>query len=303
MSEVYAKMSNVLIIGKGEVGISISKLYDKDKYNIYFKDINEDPSVDGVVDTLHVCIPFTSGFKEEIIKYIYLYNPSLVIINSTVTVGTTKSIYEATNAEIVYSPVMGKHPNIAPSLLIFKKIIGGCTDSAVEMACEHFNDLNVETVIYNNPEEAEMAKLLSTTYYLHNIYFANLVNEKCKKYSLDYDNVYKTTNELYNEGYEQLNMTYVRRPVFIPPEKEGVGGHCIIENAILLTEMDEDKDFEFLLSLGKKSEKKHEDYTWLYCEVVGKKKSVSQIANENNVDVSKIKELITLYGIKVKTEE
>jgi len=52
-------------------------------------------------------------------------------------------------------------------------------------------------------------------------------------YDLQYDEVYTHPNNTYNEGYEELGMPNVRRPVLYPPEGK-IGGHCIAPNFELL---------------------------------------------------------------------
>jgi hypothetical protein len=55
----------------------------------------------------------------------------------------------------------------------------------------------------------------------------------CKKYGLEFEEVYSLSNITYNEGYSDLNMEHVVRPVLRNyPGK--IGGHCVIPNAELM---------------------------------------------------------------------
>ena len=80
-----------------------------------------------------------------------------------------------------------------------------------------------------------MSKILSTTYYNWNIQFCRLVKEICEEYDLDFDSVYNHFNKTYNEGYTELDMKNVVRPILYPP-KGKVGGHCQLPNIELLPE-------------------------------------------------------------------
>ena len=51
--------TNIGIIGHGEIGSSIEKLYlGKSKYAVFIKDIERDDGHEGI-DFLHICIPFS----------------------------------------------------------------------------------------------------------------------------------------------------------------------------------------------------------------------------------------------------
>lgn len=242
-------MTNILIIGYGQIGKSIERLYDN-KFNDYIKEdaniiynvytvdsyMSEGtniPSTDTDIDIMHICIPHTHQFVEDVIGYISEHNPALTIIHSTVPVYTTKDIVDATNENVVHSPVMGKHPNLTESLLTFTKIIGGYNNDAVTNAETHLWDLGITSIIYKNAEESEAAKLLDTTYYGWNVLYMKYVNKFCEERGLDFENVYTTTNNVYNSGYTEMGVTNVTRPILkYQPGK--IGGHCVRPNFELL---------------------------------------------------------------------
>lgn len=247
-------MTNVLIIGVGEIGKSIIGVYERtldDEINLYFKDpnvriITRNDTIKNVdnlnynigAEYMHVCIPFTknSNFVNTVTDYINEYNPLYTIIHSTIDIGTTRKIFDKTNVNIAHSPVMGIHPNLTESILTFKKIIGSPTEYAAEQIAKHYTNIGIESIIYNSPEESEAAKLLSTGYYGWNILFMHNAHKLCKDNDLNFDNVYAKTNTLYNKGYDTLDMKHVKRPVlkYIPGK---IGGHCIIPNFKILEDV------------------------------------------------------------------
>ena len=233
-------MSNVLIVGYGEIGQSIHRLYDT-RYSIYTldtysKDIRANTVVDGIsIDIMHICIPYTKTFIKVVSDYIFKYKPLLTVINSTIPLHTTKTIYTSLSSiiSIVHSPVMGVHPTLTESIQTFEKIIGGATPEAAELAKKHFEDIGVKTKLYTSSDESEISKLFDTTYYGWNIVYMKAIRQFCKEHGLNFDDVYTKTNTIYNEGYTKMGRPDVIRPVLKSmPGK--MGGHCVRPNAEIL---------------------------------------------------------------------
>lgn len=243
-------MKTILIVGMGQIGSSIYEIYKRhaNKYDMYYleeQDItsrnldkiknlrNED--LDSInIDYMHVCIPYNESiFKSAIVNYVRELLPSCVIIHSTVDIGTTRAIYNEIGVPICYSPCMGVHPNLTKGILTFEKILGSVEDRFIAEVKEHLEDADIKVKVYSSAENAEAAKLLDTTYYGWNIIFMKEVHKFCEQYGLEFNEVYKATNEIYNTGYEKLDMSHVRRPVLkhIPGK---IGGHCVTPNARIL---------------------------------------------------------------------
>ena len=234
---------NVLILGFGEIGQSVYRLYRpyKDIYNIYYKDLNTfkgyTPIEEGIsIKVLQVCIPYTPMFIDCVIETVKAYGVQTVIINSTVPVGTTRAIAVATDCAIGHSPVIGIHPNLTESIQTFKKIVGTMSPNDDKAILEHFKSIGIQTVAYSNPEESEASKLFSTSYYGTIIRFMQDVHEYCDALDLDFDKVYTKTNEIYNEGYKKMGMPNVIRPI-LKYAGRGFGGHCVWQNAKIINDL------------------------------------------------------------------
>jgi len=282
-------------------------LYDKKKIDVDL--IREAIIVDDLShitsDVLHVAIPFNKDFIDEVLNAIDKIKPSLVIINSTVPVGTTRKIKEKIpfDISVVHSPVIGIHPYLVKSLKTFKKIIGANTNSEYKKAKEEFNSIEIETVKFNSTEESELAKLLSTTYYGLIISFMEKVYDLCEKYNLSFENVYEKFNSIYNTGYKLLGKNEVVRPILKYMGK-GIGGHCITSNAyILYKTMDIDEFVLPVMSAGYaipdylKDKKKYEIKDWLVAEYIGKNKGTKQIADDLGVYPDFIKDMLEKFDI------
>lgn len=229
-------MKNILILGYGQIGQSIEKLYYNrtSDYSVYYIDLEiRSEDIPTEIDILHVCIPYNSKFLEIVKKHIEIYSPVLTIIHSTVMFLTTEMIYDMTGAQIVYSPIMGRHPNLTKSIQTFTKIVAGITDYSASLACKHFEDLGIKTTVYKKLAEAEVAKLCETTYYGLIITYMQNVHALCDEWNLDFSKVYTETNNIYNHGYKELGETQFIRPV-LKFQGNGIGGHCVFENAKIL---------------------------------------------------------------------
>lgn len=214
-----------LIIGAGEVGRSLYNVL-KPHYEIFIRDRNSE--INGRFDVLHIVYPYFKNFVQATKKYIVQYKPQLVIIHSTVPIGTTRKIGKLA----VHSPIRGLHPHLDKGIKIFVKYFGG--QKAKETA-RIFSAIGIQTKIFRKPETTELLKILDTAYYGWNIVFVKEVKRICDKLKLDFNEVYAIANTDYNDGYKKLGRPDVVRPV-LKPMSGKIGGHCIVQNCDLLND-------------------------------------------------------------------
>ena len=245
-------MKNILVIGLGEIGSALCQVIeDFKKYKLFKKDM-EELDIKDKMDIMHICIPYMDNFVDVVINYVEKYNPSLVIINSTVRPGTTNEIYEKTKKNVAHSPVRGKHPGIKEGLMLFVKFIGPVSREAGDAAKEHFNSLGIKTEVMNSPIETELGKLFSTTYYGLCIAYHQEMERICKKFNADFEQSVTRFNKTYNEGCKVINPNVVR-PVLYP---SFIGGHCVMPNIGLLKK---DVKSDFLDAIEKSNELKKKE--------------------------------------------
>lgn len=240
------KAPRVGILGYGEVGQAIASFYKKPK----IKDLasgRNDFSPEGApaqkmpggaheFDVLHVCIPYSDQFVKLVANEIEWYCPNgLVIINSTVPVGTTQKVMDAAGSQkVVHSPVRGVHPNLAEGIKTFVKFVGSDHPSVGIAAMVHFKSIGIKASIIYNSKTTELMKLLDTTYYGVIIAFHAYANELCERENLNFERVMSDANTTYNAGYTKLGKKNVVRPVLFAPPDGKIGGHCVVPNAELL---------------------------------------------------------------------
>lgn len=182
-------------------------------------------------DIMHVCFPYSDKFVDYVKEYQEKSGANLIIIHSTLPVGTTSKL----GPSAVHSPVRGKHPNLTESIRTFKKFFGG---PRAKEAAKIFSDLGVSVVISDKAENVEAMKLWDTEVYREAVLLNKKIYKYCQDNNLDFDIVYTQSNESYNEGYEKMGNPEYKK--YILKYIEGpIGGHCLEPNHILLTKEEE----------------------------------------------------------------
>jgi UDP-N-acetyl-D-mannosaminuronate dehydrogenase len=211
----------IVVVGLGEVGKPLFELVTR-HYEAIGVDVSPTGPI-GDVDIMHVCFPFQiKDFVGEAARYVDLYRPNLTVINSTVSIGTTRAIAEQTGADVVNSPIRGKHARMLEEIGIYTKFVGAMNRAAGQHAADHFQSLGMKTKILSSPEATELAKLTETTYFGLMIAWAQEVERYCDETGQDYSEVIAFYDEI----------------TFFPPVKyfPGViGGHCVMPNIEILS--------------------------------------------------------------------
>jgi UDP-N-acetyl-D-mannosaminuronate dehydrogenase len=212
----------VIVAGLGEVGKPLFEILSE-RLDTVGVDINPVEKIEQA-SVLHVCFPFQiKDFIGETARYIDLYKPALTVINSTVSVGTTRAIADRTGAAVVNSPIRGKHIRMRDEVRMYTKFIGAMDPATGELAAAHFQSAGLKTKVLSSPEATELAKLTETTYFGVMIAWAQELERYCDKTGQSYDEV--------TSFYDEIK--------FFPPVKyfPGViGGHCVMPNIKILTE-------------------------------------------------------------------
>jgi len=214
--------SKILVIGLGEVGKPLFEVIS-DHFEVVGVDIKP-VEFNDQCEIMHICFPFQiPNFVGQCVEYINKYRPKLTVINSTVSPGTTRVVYQKTGTPIAYSPVRGKHVKMKQELLHYVKFIGGIDPDSSQKAADHFQAVGMKTKILSSLESAELAKLTETTYFGILIAWAQELERYCDQLSVNYDEV--------SSIFEEIS--------YLPPVKYYpgiIGGHCVMPNIKLLKE-------------------------------------------------------------------
>lgn len=218
-------MLDCVLIGYGQIGKGVYEVFSPDN-RIAIVDLDRYISP-RPVNLMLVAIPYTDDFVTIVKDYQQMYEPELTIIFSTVAIGTTSQIPNA-----VHSPVEGKHPDLAESIRLMARFVGGVNDSNKYLLREFFGGLDVPVVPLAKPEHTEFLKLRSTSLYGLNIEFARYTSEVCEDLEMPWEYV-KLFDSAYNLLYAQMGMVQYQRYILNPPEGN-IGGHCVVPNSIIL---------------------------------------------------------------------
>ncbi len=211
----------VLIVGLGEVGRPLLDVLSG-PHRALGRDL-ADRAFHGV-RILHLCFPFSADFVSAANRYVSLYEPEVVVVNSTVIPGTTRAIQQATGTPAVYSPVRGKHVRMREELLHYRKFVAGTSAQAVAAVADHFTAAGMTTQRMASFESLELAKLLETSYFGVLVAWAQEMDRFAASVDADY---WETTG-----FFEEIG--------FFPPvsfEPGFIGGHCVLPNLDLLEQV------------------------------------------------------------------
>lgn len=208
-----------LVIGLGQIGTAIQSILECHGHDPY-----KGVLATGEYEAIHICIPYSDSFHEEVMAYKDQFNSNLVIIHSTVPIGTSEIL------DSISSPCRGVHPNLEKGIRTFVKFFGG---RRADEAADIFFDKGVDVVGFEDSRSVEAFKLWDTTMYGWNIILEKAIKEFCDKEDINFDLVYTWANNTYNDGYRKLNMPQYTK--YVLEHRDGpIGGHCVIPNLELL---------------------------------------------------------------------
>jgi len=156
----------------------------------------------------------------------------LVIVRSTVPIGTTRSIFakklEKTSGlvagvdfHLAYCPERTVEGNAIREIGSLPQLISGFSEDCSRSAVAFFSKFVSSTVLMESLEACELAKLASNAYRDVNFAFSNEIAEVALKWGLD-------INRLISDS----NFGYGRNSIAQP--SPGVGGPCLSKDAFLL---------------------------------------------------------------------
>lgn len=211
-----------LVIGMGEVGTAIQKIFDCDWIDLENDHYDHYENIQ--YQCMHICFGYDEKFINSVAYYQQEYSPEFTVIHSTVPVGVSRHL----NA--INSPIRGIHPNLYEGIMTFEKFIGG---EQASLVADEFRKHGLKVILCDKQETTELGKLLDTEYYRACIEFTHRAKELCSKHEVPFAEVYRDFNRTYNEGYTKLGHPEFVRPV-LQPIMTKIGGHCVTENSKLI---------------------------------------------------------------------
>jgi UDPglucose 6-dehydrogenase len=221
------KAPTVAVVGYGAVGRGIAKLwpnavvYDTfqalgsvDEVNqcqFAFVSVPTPRAPDGTCDTTAV---------EEVVAWI---ETDLIILRSTVSVGTTDRLVAQTGKRLVFQPEFGPgetpdHPFREPWSIRWM-ILGGERNATIAVADLYKTVFNADVAIHQtDARTAELAKYMENCFLALKVTFCNEFYDIAQILGVDY-------NEL--REYWLLDPRVSRTHTFVMPDDRGFGGKCL----------------------------------------------------------------------------
>ena len=125
-----------IVVGIGEIGKPILKLLSKQSITIGF-DLNPDLMdkrkferyKDLQTSFLHIAIPVTARFIDNVLKLEKKFKPECIIIHSTIKPGTTKQLQRKLSIPVIYSATRGVHKRMVRDLKRYTKFFSISKDA------------------------------------------------------------------------------------------------------------------------------------------------------------------------------
>jgi UDP-N-acetyl-D-mannosaminuronate dehydrogenase len=246
-------VKTVLVVGLGEVGMALYEIIkESGKYDVYGLDliINLNQQIPSKVDIIHICYPYSNDgtFIKSVIQYVGLYNPDLIIINSTIKPRTIAEISKKCECKIAFSPVFGTHRGkeyFKEEIKYYGKFVGGIDEESTKLTMEHFNKIGIFTLETKTPLEAEIIKLYCTTYYGMIVALSQEFHRFSRSMGADYEEVIKGICYLHSKAFNKP-----------PAYPDAIGGHCVLPNIDIILSC---YDSDLIKSLLNSNEKRKED--------------------------------------------
>jgi len=158
-----------------------------------------------------------AGPLEDVAKRVVGSAPagSLVVVETTVPVGTTRRLFGAARSAVAYSPERVSVGSVFRDLRAYPKIVGGRDEDSLALASSFYARTLDGAVVMpvGSLETAEFVKLIETTYRFVNIGLANEFALAAERHGVDVTRAIEAAN---SQPYSHIHSPGV-----------GVGGHCI----------------------------------------------------------------------------
>jgi len=227
-----------LVIGLGEIGLPILKIfskgfptfgYDKNTKLMNLRKFEKNKEIP--TEIMHVCIPYTKNFKNNIEELAQEHNPAIIVIHSTIEPYITEHLQKKLSIPVIYSATRGIHKRMLDDLKRYQKFFS-IYDWAPrsKWACNIFKSrlkkAGIRTKQMSSPLSLELAKIVvDTSYYGWLINYAQLSNMIAIEHKVDYDEMWSFSDE--------IHKFLGNRPKMFPGF---IGGHCVIPNLDLIQE-------------------------------------------------------------------
>lgn len=262
---MYNHDSNTLIIGLGQIGQSNAEYMTQRGLDIDGYDI-DDRAVDRALkariikreaesfkgyDYYLICTSTHKPENEKLVHLDGLYQiarrlasegkkGALVSVESTVTKGTTREIFDILNHKlhVVHFPhrFYSDEKNIHG--VRQTRVLGSCGNCCRKKAVEFYQGLlDIPMHVVSSVEVAELSKIIENSFRYMEIAFAEELNMFCEAADVDFDELREAINSKWN--------------VKILEARSGIGGHCLPKDAQMYIDLTKDARIPSVIECAK----------------------------------------------------
>lgn len=224
-----------IVAGLGEIGKPILQLLKKQGIVVGY-DINP-KLMDGnfnrysslPIRFLHICIPYTGKFSDNVIALFNTFQPQGIVIHSTIEPYTTKKLQDKLAVPVMYSATRGVHKRMLRDLKRYAKFFAIEKTAprkkwAITSYSNSMKNCGVKAKQMSSPITLELAKIVcDTSYYGWLITYAQLSNVIAMRNNVNYDEMWLFADE--------IHKFLKNRPKMFPGF---IGGHCVVPNLDLI---------------------------------------------------------------------
>ena len=229
-------MKKNVVAGLGEIGTPLYKLlsnngivvgYDINPKLINSKKLQKFQNIETLC--LHVCIPFTKKFIQNVQRLVKKFSPEILVIHSTISPKTSTILQSKLEIPVIYSATRGVHKRMLYDLKRYTKFFSIHVNAprkkfAINEFKKSMQKVGIKTKQMSKPETLELAKILCDTSYLGwLINYSQLTKMIAINYGVDYDEMWTF--------YDEIHKFLGNRPKMYPGF---IGGHCVIPNLDLM---------------------------------------------------------------------
>ena len=229
-------MKKDIVAGIGEIGKPILKLLSKQNMTVGF-DVRPNLMDQRIFERyknlktsfLHITIPATDRFSNNVLKLYKKFQPECIVIHSTIRPGTTTELQAKLPIPVIYSATRGVHKRMIYDLKRYTKFFAISKHAprdkwASSVYVKMMKRCGIKTKKMSKPETLELAKIICDTSYLGwLINYAQLSNMIAIKHGVDYAEMWGFSDE--------IHRFLGNRPKMFPGF---IGGHCVIPNIDLI---------------------------------------------------------------------
>ena len=203
-------MKKNVVAGLGEIGTPLYKLlsnngivvgYDINPKLINSKKLQKFQNIETLC--LHVCIPFTKKFIQNVQRLVKKFSPEILVIHSTISPKTSTILQSKLEIPVIYSATRGVHKRMLYDLKRYTKFFSIHVNAprkkfAINEFKKSMQKVGIKTKQMSKPETLELAKILCDTSYLGwLINYSQLTKMIAINYGVDYDEMWTFSDEIH----------------------------------------------------------------------------------------------------------